>query len=75
MFVNCYSLTRLKGYVYYRSFKLNNSNLMPVDSLIEVLTNLPTVSSAQTITLGTTNSSKLSAEQIAIATEKGWTVA
>lgn len=75
MFVNCYSLTRLKGYVYYQSFKLSNSNLMPVTSLVEVLTNLPTVSSAKTITLGTTNSSKLSAEQIAIATEKGWTVA
>ena len=75
MFSNCYSLVELKGFVYYQSFKLPQSTLMPAENLVEVLTNLPTVGSAKTITLGTTNKNKLTAEQIAIATEKGWTVA
>ena len=74
-FANCYSLIRLKGFIYYQSFSLTNSTLMPVESLVEVLTNLPTVSSSKTITLGTTNKNKLTAEQMAIATEKGWTIA
>lgn len=74
-FANCHSLIRLKGFVYYQSFSLTNSTLMPVESLVEVLTNLPTVSSSKTITLGTTNKNKLTAEQMAIATEKGWTIA
>lgn len=75
MFYNCYSLVELKGFVYYQSFILTQSTLMPAENLVEVLTNLPTVGSAKTITLGTTNKNKLTAEQIAIATEKGWTVA
>lgn len=75
MFYNCYSLVELKGFVYYQSFILTQSTLMPAENLVEVLTNLPTVRSAKTITLGNTNKNKLTAEQIAIATEKGWTVA
>ena len=75
MFANCPSLVELKGFVYYQSFLLNGSLLMPAENLVEVLTNLPTVGSAKTITLGSTNKNKLTAEQIAIATEKGWTVA
>lgn len=74
-FSNCISLVELKGFVHYQSFTLNQSNLMPAENLVEVLTNLPTVGSAKTITLGSTNKNKLTAEQIAIATEKGWTVA
>lgn len=75
MFAYCYSLERLKGFVYYKSFKISDSNIMSAANLEEVLTNLPTISTTQTITLGTTNTNKLTAEQIAIATGKGWTVA
>ena len=75
LFSQCYNLIRLKGFVYYKSFKLNDSTHMPTENLVEVLTNLPTVSETQTITLGSTNLSKLTSEQIAIATAKGWTVA
>ena len=44
-------------------------------SLVKILQTLPTVSAARTITLGQTNKLKLTSEQIAIATQKGWTVA
>ena len=74
MFSNCNSLLELKGFAYPQSFNISASTLMSVDALVEVLTNLPTVS-GKTITLGTTNKNKLSAAQIAIATGKGWTVA
>lgn len=40
-----------------------------------MLNALPTVTSTKTITIGTINIRKLTAEQIAIATNKGWTVA
>lgn len=73
-FSACRSLVELKGFVYYQSFTLTHSNLMPATALVEVLTNLPTVTS-KTITLGSTNKAKLSADQIAIATAKGWSVA
>ena len=75
LFSGCFHLIRLKGFVYPVSFSLSDSTLMPTENLVEVLTNLPTVSETQTITLGSTNLSKLTAEQIAIATAKGWTVA
>lgn len=74
-FTNCPLLVELKGFVHYQSFNISHSGLMPAENLVEVLTNLPTVGSAKTITLGSTNKKKLTAEQIAIATEKGWTVA
>lgn len=44
------------------------------ESLIDILTVLPVVS-GKTITLGSVNKPKLTAEEIAIATDKGWTVA
>ena len=44
------------------------------DSLTATLGRLPTVTN-QTITLGQTNKLKLTAAEIAVATQKGWTVA
>ena len=44
-------------------------------SLVNILTRLPTVSAARTITLDQTNKLKLTAAEIAVATQKGWTVA
>ena len=43
-------------------------------SLLDVLNNLATVTTTQTLTLGRTNLAKLTEAQIAIATNKGWTV-
>ena len=44
------------------------------DSLMSIINNLATVTSTKTLTLGTTNLAKLSSEEVAIATNKGWTV-
>lgn len=45
------------------------------DSLIRVFNNLATLSSAKTITIGNTLKALLTSAEIAIATNKGWTVA
>lgn len=48
---------------------------LTVDSLLSLFNALASVSTKKTCTIGATNSAKLSAEEIAIATEKGWTIA
>ena len=48
---------------------------MTSESLLEVLNNLATVTSTMTCTLGETNLAKLTDEDKAIATNKGWTLA
>ena len=47
---------------------------LTVESLIDIINNLATVSTTQTLILGATNLAKLATEQIQIATNKGWTV-
>ena len=47
---------------------------LSVDSLVNIFNALPTASGSRTVTIGSTNKNKLSAEQLAIATNKGWTV-
>ena len=49
-------------------------NKLTVTSLLSIINNLATVSNNKTLTLGSTNLAKLTDEQIAIATNKGWTV-
>lgn len=58
-----------------KSFNLTNDNNLSHDSLIRVINNLKTVSSTQTLTIGTYNLSKLSSAEKAVATGKGWTLA
>ena len=50
------------------------SPLLTHDSLMSIINNLATVTSSNTLTLGATNKAKLTADEIAIATNKGWTV-
>lgn len=57
------------------SLSLHNNNMLSHDSLVRILNRLPTLTSVKTITLGNTNKNKLTPEEIAIATNKGWTVA
>lgn len=45
------------------------------ESLLRIITTLPTISTTKILTIGTYNISKLAAAEIAIATGKGWTVA
>lgn len=54
------------------SMGLDSCNALSVDSLVSILNALPTGS--YTIKLGSTNLAKLSDEQKAIATNKGWTL-
>lgn len=58
------------------SLGLHNNNKMTHDSLMNVINKLYDISSkgTQVINLGDTNKAKLTAEEIAIATNKGWTV-
>ena len=75
-FYQCTALTHLE---LYNISKLGNLGFnqcynLTVGSLENILNALMTTTTAQTCTLGTTNLSKLSEEQIAIATNKGWTL-
>ena len=48
--------------------------LLTHDSLMNIINNLMAVTSTKTLTLGTDNLAKLTADEVAIATNKGWTV-
>ena len=54
---------------------ISSCTKMTAESLLEVLNNLATVTSTMTCTLGATNLAKLTDEDKAIATNKGWTLA
>ena len=64
----------------YSNYKLNliSSNKLTHDSLINVINNLYDIKTKgvkpQQLVLGNTNLAKLTAEEVAIATNKGWTV-
>ena len=57
------------------SFSLAQSTNLSENAIVEILNNLASVSSTQTLTLGSTNLAKLTDEEKAIATGKGWTLA
>ena len=56
------------------SIKFDFSGLINYESLMSIINNLAPVETTQTLTLGSDLLNKLSAEDIAIATQKGWTV-
>ena len=53
---------------------VTRSTALSHDSLMSIINNLMTQTSTKTLTLGTTNLAKLTADEVAIATNKGWTV-
>lgn len=59
------------------SFSLSTAPLLSAESLNGVITALPVLAegTTATLTLGATNTAKLTADEIAVATGKGWTVA
>lgn len=57
------------------SFDISSSTNFTREALVEILNNLATVTTTQTLTMGTTNLAKLTDEDKAIATNKGWTLA
>lgn len=72
-----YSTTQSANYTYY-TLNLSSSSRLTHESLLNVINNLYDIKTkgcnAQKLVLGTSNLAKLTAEEIAIATEKGWTV-
>lgn len=79
-FNNCTSLENLvignlnPAVSNWTNWKLDSCTKLTVDSLVNVLNALPERTGTNTCTLGTTNLNKLSDEQKAIATNKGWTL-
>ena len=77
-FYNCYKLENLGGFKNLKfPLKLSSSDRLTVESLMNVINNLYDFvgngeSTTRTLTLGTTNLNKLTAEQKAVATNKGW---
>lgn len=72
-----YSTSQSANYAYYK-LDLSSSTKLNEQSLINVLNNLYDIKTKgvkpQQLILGATNLSKLTSEELAIATEKGWNV-
>ena len=77
MLRGCSSVKYLGGFknlsISISAYFLDQCPNLTVESLMNVINNLATVS-GQTLKFGNVNLSKLTAEQIAIATNKGWTL-
>lgn len=71
-----YKTTMAANYYYYRLALSNNE--LTHDSLMNVINNLYDIKTKgcnpQSLVLGSTNLAKLTSEEVAIATEKGWNV-
>ena len=72
-----YDTTKSANYSSYTLY-LSTSNKLTHDSLMNVINNLYDIKSKgcnpQSLVLGSTNLAKLTSEEVAIATEKGWNV-
>lgn len=76
--INLGSLYRLKEFHATGmkvSFDISSSTKFTQEALVEILNNLATVTTTQTLTMGATNLAKLTDSDKAIATDKGWTLA
>ena len=72
---NCQALTTLGGFgAISADIDLSASTLLTVESLMNVINQAATVT-GKTMTLGSDNLNKLTDEQKAVATNKGWTLA
>ncbi len=69
------TLKNYNGYPVSINVNYVNYYCLSVESLVSIINKLPTVTAARTLTLGVAHRNKLTAEQIAVATAKGWTVA
>lgn len=75
LFYECYNLAKIDILNMSISFSLSNARLFTQNELVNILNNLATVETTQTLTLGSTNLAKLTDDEKAIATDKGWTLA
>ena len=75
-FFNCTALTDLQAPKNINApIDVSKCPNLTHDSLMSIINNLATVTSTKKLTLGTTNLAKLTNEEKAIATNKGWTLA
>lgn len=74
-FTGATALKRLEFYNISDNINISDCTRMERSDLLVVLNNLATVTSTMTCTLGSTNLAKLTDEDKAIATNKGWTLA
>ena len=75
MFNSCNSLTNLIAPKNISAdLDLSSCKKITHDSLMSIINNLATVTTTKKLTVGFSNLSKISNEDIAIATNKGWTV-
>ena len=72
---NSHALVKMNATGMKYAFNLSTAIFMTREEIVNVLNNLGRVTSSTTLTLGSTNLAKLSAEDKAIATSKGWTLA
>lgn len=77
MFTYCYALTTLGGFTGLKeSLNLSSSTQLTKESILNVINEAADVTAnPKTLTLGATNLAKLTDEEKAIATNKGWTLA
>ena len=75
MFYNCKALEEIHMAGMKVSFDIHYSVKFTRDALVEILNNLASVTSTQTLTMGATNLAKLTDDDKAIATNKGWKLA
>jgi surface protein len=69
------SLQDYNGQVIYEDHSYDTCYMLTPSSIINIFNKLPTISASKTITLGAVNQLKVTSADIAIATQKGWTVA
>lgn len=74
-FYNCKNLKEFHMTGMKASFDIKQSTLLTREALVEILNNLASVTSTKTLTMGPTNLEKLTDEDKAIATNKGWELA
>lgn len=74
-FSNCTSLKSILMTGMKVSFNISASTKFEESDLVTILNNLATVTTTKTLTMGATNLAKLTDEEKAIATGKGWTLA
>ena len=76
IFYGCSALTTITGNPNFKSsLGLSTTTQLTHDSIMVVINGLQTVTTSQTLTLGTTNLANLTDEEKKVATDKGWTLA
>lgn len=75
MFMNSTKLKSIHCKHFRVSFNISQSTSFEESDLVEIISNLDEVTTTKTLTMGATNLAKLTDEEKAVATNKGWTLA